>query len=144
MGSPNSKEVWDLLTLLSDKGYDINIETNGSIPLKGYDELRPNVWFTMDWKCPSSGMVDKMFSDNLSLLTEDDVLKFVVGNEDDLQEMNYIITKFEPKAQIYVSPVFGEIELEEIANYILDNSLENVRLQVQLHKLVWDPEERGV
>ncbi len=118
---------------------EVNIETNGSIPLP---EKPGNAFYTMDWKSISSGMSTAMCADNLAYLDEDDVIKFVVGNIDDLDQMARIIGTG-LRAQPFISPVFGKIEPSEIVAYILEKGLD-VRTQIQLHKVVWDPETRGV
>lgn len=138
------KEVKEqLLPALVKEDYDVNIETNGSIYI-GNVALMPNVFITMDWKSPSSGMLAQMCSDNLMLLTERDVLKFVVGSQEDLQAMLTILNGYNINARIYVSPVFGKIQMSDIVQFMKDNKLFNVHLQCQLHKIIWDPEERGV
>lgn len=130
---------------------EVNIETNGSIHLQKLPlEIRKKVIFTMDWKSPSSGMNDKMRYFNLDVLESKDVLKFVVGSMEDLDEMKEIITdclsEEEPLygCNVFVSPVFGKIELEDIAKYVIDNNLTGVRVQIQLHKVIWEPNRRGV
>lgn len=137
--------VTTLIPRLLEKQYEINIETNGSIPLWLIKKVkRDKVIFTMDWKSPSSGMNNKMLYDNLTILKEKDVLKFVVGTEEDLQEMKSIIQQNKLKCSIFVSPVFGQIELTQIVQFLKDNKLMDVRLQVQLHKIIWNVSERGV
>ena len=139
--------IWvrDLINELALEGFEVNIETNGSIPLYNTPRLR-NVFYTMDYKCSSSGVEDKMDLKNLEVLTEEDVLKFVVGSELDLSNCKYILSNYNIKAQVYISPVFGEIEPSEIVNYIKSHKtlFKNARVQVQLHKIIWNPEERGV
>lgn len=138
------KEVKEqLLPALLKEDYDINIETNGSIPLDNINKY-PNLFVTMDWKSPSSGMLRHMNSDNLNRLKCWDVLKFVVGSQEDLQAMLTILNGYNINARIYVSPVFGKIQMSDIVQFMKDNKLFNVHLQCQLHKIIWDPEERGV
>lgn len=137
------KDVIDLIKELDSYGYEIEIETSGAVDLKPIKDLKIcNCIITMDWKCPSSGMTSKMLESNLGLLDYDDVLKFVVGSEEDLQEVLKIREK--TCSNIYVSPVFGKIELKDIADFIINEGLNDVRLQLQLHKVVWDPNLRGV
>lgn len=134
-----------LIPWLLERGYDINIETNGSLSLsRCVRHKHDKLMYTMDWKSPSSGMNDHMCVDNLSLLQPKDVLKFVVGSQDDLQEMKSILCKYAPLAQIFVSPVFSAIEPVEIVEFMKDNRLQNVRIQLQLHKIIWNKDERGV
>ena len=124
------------------EGYEVNVETNGSIRLKNINNS--NLIYTMDYKSKFSGMEDRMIPSNIDILKEKDVLKFVVANKEDLDKMKEIIDIYKPKCSIFVSPVFGEIEPKEIVEYVLKHKLDNVRVQVQLHKIIWDPELRGV
>lgn len=138
--------VKDLINSLVVNGIEVNIETNGAVDLDDFWEYKYNskVIFTMDYKCASSGMEDKMKLWNLKLLQPKDVIKFVVSNYNELEKMEYILEESECKAQPYVSPVFGAIEPKELVEYVLDNNLNNVTVQVQLHKIIWNPNMRGV
>jgi len=137
--------VNDLIEELVLNGFEVNIETNGSIPLYNTPKLR-NVFYTMDYKCPSSNVEDKMDKKNLTFLDENDVLKFVVGSEQDLDATKNIIQNYPLKCQIYISPVFGKIEPVDIVNYMKEYKITfaGARVQVQLHKIIWNPDERGV
>lgn len=137
--------IGDLITELALNDFEVNIETNGSVPLYKAPKLK-NVFYTMDYKCPSSSVEDKMDLENLKFLDEDDVLKFVVGSAEDLDKTWTILDEYKPKAQVYISPVFGKIEPVEIVNYMKHHkkSFANARVQVQLHKIIWNPDERGV
>ena len=137
--------IGDLITELALNDFEVNIETNGSIPLYQAPKLK-NIFYTMDYKCPSSEVEDKMDKDNLKFLDEDDVLKFVVGSEEDLNKCCKILGQNNIKAQVYISPVFGKIEPVEIVNYMKEHKtiFKNSRVQVQLHKIIWNPDERGV
>lgn len=140
-GEPLLHDIQNFVIRLSNAGFEINIETNGAVKL--LKDRPKNLFYTMDWKCPSSGENGKMLVGNLKKLTEKDVLKFVVGNLDDLEEMNRIIGMVK-RPLIYVSPVFNEITPAEIVEYVKQNKLANVCTQVQLHKIVYRPDERGV
>ena len=140
-----------LIPELLKRGYEVNIETNGSISLVGLretilpeDTTSENLFFTMDWKCVSSHMNSKMLYENLAVLKPFDVLKFVVGSNVDLLEMYDVLQSHKVKAQPYVSPVFDEIEMEQIVDFMKTKSLKDVKLQCQLHKIIWSPEKRGV
>ena len=134
-----------LIPALLDEGFEVNIETNGSIDLSQIDRYKHDkLIFTMDWKSPSSGMKSKMLEKNLYLLQPRDVLKFVVGSDEDLNEMLNIIESYAITAQIFVSPVFGKIQMSTIVDFMKQNKLHGVRLQCQLHKIAWDPNKRGV
>lgn len=140
------KEVYEcLIPQLLEKNYDVNIETNGSVDLKCIKRKEHHkLTFTMDWKSISSGMADKMLISNLEVLTENDVLKFVVGSQEDLEQALKVIKDHKIKAQIYFSPVFGKIEMAEIVEFMKINKLYDAKLQCQLHKIVYDPNARGV
>lgn len=135
-----------LLMQLVAAGFDVNVETNGSMNIGMYKrkDLFGDLFLTMDYKGPSSGMNDRMCLQNLKYLDENDVLKFVVGTPEDLAAAKNIIETNNLKCQIYFSPIWGQITLVDIANFIMDNHLTNCRIQVQLHKLIWDPNQRGV
>ena len=134
------KDVKVLVDLLIQKGYEVNIETNGSVDITLF--LDKHTIITMDYKCASSDMEDKMLLDNISKLRKQDVLKFVVSDDNDLDTVQRIYQN--TKATVYISPVFGRIEPKQIVEYMLEHNMENCRVQVQLHKIIWNPEERGV
>ena len=138
--------VKDLIVSLVANDIEVNIETNGAVDLDEFIEFKYNskVVFTMDYKCKSSGMEEKMILSNLVFLQPKDVIKFVVSNYNEMEEMEYILEASKCKAQAYVSPVFGAIEPKELVEYVLDNGLNDVKVQVQLHKIIWEPTKRGV
>lgn len=137
------KDIGELLDELLTLGLRVEIETNGSIPLRPFIKNRRPV-FTMDYKLPSSGMEDRMYTENIALLGAEDTLKFVCGSEEDLERAAEITEKFKPGCRIYLSPVFGRIEPAEMVEFMKKRRLGQVRLQLQLHKFIWDPQERGV
>lgn len=151
-------EVVELVNQLYNHGIDVNIETNGSVSVEPIIKLRNSlspsedhgIIITLDYKCPSSGMEDDMLLSNWDLLDSGDVIKFVVGNKQDLDKMKELLTNRKsvftktPNISIFVSPVFGEIEPKTIVEYLLQNNLQDVRIQLQLHKFIWPPEMRGV
>ncbi|MDY6263301.1 MAG: radical SAM protein [Fibrobacter sp.] len=151
-------EVDDLLRALSEKGFLVNVETNGTVPCK-WRFL--GLFYTMDWKCESSGMSAKMRMENLETLGAEDVLKFVVGSVEDLEETARVVRELHQRKthgcvdgktsntmpHIFVSPVFGKLEYEKIVEWMLSEKVmvqNNARFQVQLHKVIWDPDMRGV
>lgn len=147
-GEPLLQEgMVELLELISkDESLYVEIETNGSIPLVGFNKIKRPPSFTMDYKLSSSNMEDHMNLDNLDCLTKKDTLKFVAGSTEDLEKTKYIIDKFKLKGKtnIYISPVFEKITLDYIVEFMKDNKMNGVTLQMQLHKVIWDPNERGV
>ena len=137
-GEPLTWDLAPLLDALAD--FEVDIETNGSIELPA---VADNVFFTMDWKAPSSDMSDAMCEANLARLTSRDVLKFVVGSTEDMRACAQVLASHDIAAQVFFSPVFGAIEPREIAEFLVENALD-ARLQIQLHKVVWSPDARGV
>ena len=134
-------DKFDKREMLNDRLYDFNIETNGTIIPSFH---RDNVWFTYDYKTPSSLAEESMNVDIFKVATERDLIKFVVGSPEDLDCMRRIIDQYPTAAQIYVSPVWGRIEAASIIDYMKAYNLQNVRFQLQIHKFVWDPDAKGV
>jgi len=139
------KDIDLLIETLLEKGYKINIETNGAVNIEKYLN---KCLITMDYKTPSSLMEDKMLLSNLEKLTENDVLKFVV-KDSDLNCIEEILKEYKIKSYIYISPIFNEIELPKIVEFMKEMqkkgiNTEKVRMQVQLHKIIWDPNMKGV
>jgi len=136
-GEPLIQEnIAELLAAIAGQGCKINVETNGSINIKSVPCLS-GLFFTCDYKSPSSGMSGKMFLTNISALTENDVLKFVVSNKNDLLAALEILNKYPPKCYTYLSPVYGTIAPAEIVRFMKEHKLvERVRVQLQLHKYI--------
>ena len=147
-GEPLFQEnIDEILSLLNaDIDLTVHIETNGAIDILTFKEKYPNLIFILDYKLPSSKMTNLMVLENFNHVEKTDVYKFVLGSEEDLQEAYKIITKFDlvDKCLVYFSPVFGAIELEDIVEFMKEKKLNKVRLQVQLHKIIWDPNMKGV
>ena len=137
----NGTDKFDKREMLNNSLYDFNIETNGTI-VPSFQ--RENVWFTYDYKTPSSLAEESMNVDIFKAATERDLIKFVVGSPEDLDCMRRIIDQYPTAAQIYVSPVWGQIEAVSIIDYMKAYNLQNVRFQLQIHKFVWDPDAKGV
>lgn len=134
------EDVDSLIDILTGSGFEVNIETNGSVDIERY--LQRNIIVTMDYKCPSSNMTEQMLLENLELLRKQDVLKFVVGSKQDLDCCRDIIKYTD--AQIFISPVFGKIEPKEIVEYMIEHDMQHCRIQLQMHKIIYDPNARGV
>ena len=137
----NGTDKFDKREMLNNSLYDFNIETNGTIVPSFH---RDNVWFTYDYKTPSSLAEESMNVGIFKAATERDLIKFVVGSPEDLDCMCRIIDQYPTAAQIYVSPVWGQIEAVLIIDYMKAYNLQNVRFQLQIHKFVWDPDAKGV
>ena len=128
--------------LIENKFY-VSIETNGSLDFSDFPDT-DKCMIVMDYKCPSSGQEKAMLTSNFELLNEEDVVKFVVGDKKDLEEALKVIHLYQPICKIYVSPVFGDIELVEIVDFMKEHKLNDWTLQAQLQKIAWSPETRGV
>lgn len=137
------EEVDSLIYLLKDNGFEINVETNGSVFPRIPSE-QGKLFYTMDYKCPSSGESDKMSCVAIANLAPFDVLKFVVDSRKDLDAAQEVITYTGTRARIYLSPVFGKIEPREIVEYMQEYKMHDCAVQLQLHKFIWDPNKRGV
>ena len=142
------RNVYTLLNTLVKMGIEVNIETNGSVNVLEAKSIFEGTssFITMDVKSPSSGMSDRNNLYNLSLLDEKDVVKFVVGTQEDLKYMYDVMKPFEfnPRFQWYISPVFEQIEPAEIVEYMKKERLHNAKIQLQMHKFIWDPNKKGV
>ena len=143
-------EIYSLIDRLIENEYEVNVETNGSILPKRYEysSCRGSVFYTMDYKLPSSGMQSKMSVVNMSGLCGRDVLKFVVGDKQDLYEALEVMEQLKMldicTPQVYFSPVYGKIEASEIVRYLIEQRLYDCKVQLQMHKYIWDPNTRGV
>jgi len=135
-------ECLKLMKRLCDIGYEVLIETSGSLSIKDND---PRVKIIMDLKCPSSGMEKKNLYENLQYLKSTDELKFVIGNREDYEWTVNTLKKnnLKGKCEILFSVVFGKLEPIELVNWILEDKLD-VRFQLQMHKFIWDPQTKGV
>ena len=133
-------ELIDELTKRNPQ-YDFNIETNGTI-VPSFQ--RDNVWFTYDYKMPSSLAEDSMNLDIFKIATAEDIIKFVVGSVQDLDRMDEVLKTYPTNGQIFVSPVWGNIEGAMIVDYMKAHNWQNVKLQLQIHKFIWDPGAKGV
>jgi 7-carboxy-7-deazaguanine synthase len=139
--------IMELLELLSrDKDLYVEIETNGSIDINKFSTIKNPPSFTVDYKLPSSSMEHNMNMDNFKYLTKNDTVKFVSGSIEDLEKAKNIIDEYElvEKTRVYISPVFGQISMEKIVEFMQYNKMNEVNLQVQLHKIIWEPNKRGV
>jgi 7-carboxy-7-deazaguanine synthase len=133
----------DIMTLLDMlKKYEVNIETNGSVDISGFN-LSDSHRFTMDIKVPSSLESEKMKLSNFNFLRDIDEIKFVIGSKEDYEWSKKVIDKYYQKGIITFSPVFSQIEHQTIIEWILEDKLD-VRFQLQIHKVIWNPNKRGV
>ncbi|MBK6913634.1 MAG: 7-carboxy-7-deazaguanine synthase QueE [Ignavibacteriales bacterium] len=135
-------ECLDLMKKLCESGFDVLLETSGSLPI---DSVDSRVMIIMDLKCPSSGMLKKNLYTNIRFLKKNDEVKFVIGNREDYEWSKEIISKYElkRKCRILFSVVFSTLEPVTLVNWILEDKLD-VRFQLQMHKFIWHPETKGV
>lgn len=138
--------ISSLIESLGTEGFFVEIETNGSVALDSFHTLAHRPAFTMDYKCPDSGMEKAMHTENFSLLIPDDTVKFVVSSIADLEKAREICEQYNiaQHCPIFLSPVFGRIEPKEIVEYMIEYHWNEARLQLQMHKFIWPPEQRGV
>jgi 7-carboxy-7-deazaguanine synthase len=132
----------ELLTALCDSGYEVLLETGGSLPIGGVDG---RVHRIVDVKCPGSGMEQKNLWPNLDLLTHQDEAKFVIADRNDFTWAREIESRYRLSERTHVlySPVFGMLSPTDLAGWMLEAGVKG-RLQIQLHKYLWDPQRRGV
>ena len=144
---PEIKKLIQLI-LSSDPNIRLEIETNGAVLIKDFRvENSSQLSFTMDYKLPSSGFENSMKLDNFQYLTRNDSVKFVAGSLEDLEKTKKIIEKYsliQKGITIFISPVFGKIELTKIVDFMKENNMNDVRMQIQMHKVIWHPDTRGV
>jgi 7-carboxy-7-deazaguanine synthase len=125
---------------------DIHVETNGAVHLAPFLEAirSPIVRYIMDYKLPDSGEHERMIDDNLTLLREQDELKFVIATNRDFAAAKSIVTERDIRAKVLFSPVWETMPPARLAELILSHGLTDVRLNLQMHKIIWDPGMRRV
>ncbi len=146
-------ETIKLVNRLCELDFEVNIETNGSCDIVAFRDMiehSENLFFTVDFKLPSSGEMYKMRLSNFDSLEKRDVLKLVIGSEEDLSVATGIardtVIKYGDAApHIFVGTVFGSYELRDVIDeFMKDSVLKDVQFQIQMHKIIWDPNMRGV
>ncbi len=137
------REAGDLFRSLLDRDYTVCVETGGQVSLQNLD---PRVHKIMDLKCPSSGMQQHNHYGNIEHLTRADEVKFVIGNREDFDWACDIVARYDLPSRagvVLFSPVFHVLAYDELARWILACGLP-VRMQLQLHKIIWPGVLRGV
>ncbi len=140
-------DIYGLLSLLCrDRERYVEVETNGSLPLSPFLDIPGRPSFTMDYKLPGSGMEQFMHAENLLLLDRRDTVKFVCGSREDLERALEVIEAYRltARTRVYLSPVFGQLPPAQMVEFMKERRLTDVTLQLQLHKFIWDPNQRGV
>ena len=122
-----------LLDALIDNDYKVSMETSGSIDIA---PVNSKVSIVMDIKTPSSTEEHQNRYENLSILKNKDQLKFVIASRSDFDWCTEILENHEVESEVLFSPVYESLKPVELADWILEKKL-NVRLQVQLHKILW-------
>lgn len=125
-----------LLTALCDAGFIVSLETSGAMDITAVDE---RVHIIMDLKTPDSGEVNRNRLDNIASLNKKDEIKFVLCSRQDYEWAAFKIDQYQlvdRVGSVYLSPSFGQVQAEAIAQWMLDDQL-NVKLQTQLHKTLW-------
>lgn len=160
-GEPLEQNLWDirnLLTELTQLKYHTTVETGGHKSTEffikfieeNFCEVEHRVDFCVDYKLPSSGMIGRMVDDAFSFLRFNDSVKYVVGNGDDWSAAKQHLVKLREegiKATALFSPVWGApMNVQELAKKVLaiKTNLHPIRLSLQIHKVIWGPDERGV
>ena len=134
--------VHDLFRGLLEKKYEVLLETGGHRSLKDVD---PRVHKIVDMKCPSSGMEKHNDYANILHLNSSDELKFVIGDREDFDWACDVIRRYQGRLKaggIHFSPVLGKVPFGDLAGWILSCGLP-IRLQLQLHKIIWPDIDRG-
>jgi 7-carboxy-7-deazaguanine synthase len=129
-------ECRSLLTRLCDEGYAVSLETSGAMDITGIDS---RVSVVLDLKTPGSGEVSRNLFENIPRLKQDDQVKFVICHRGDYEWARFKMQELElakKVGEILFSASHGELESRQLADWILEDELP-VRLQVQLHKLLW-------
>jgi 7-carboxy-7-deazaguanine synthase len=140
-GEPMVQEdIYKLIDALLENNFHVTIETNGSVPLQKLPNS-DDILISMDIKCPSSGMSDKMCYDNLEFLSPRDQLKFIISDRVDYLFAKKVLRENEVNAPIIMTPV-GGTNMKELADWVLRDKI-FVRVMPQLHKLIWG-DKRGV
>lgn len=142
-GEPlHQPEAFTLIERLCADGYEVLVETSGAIDITPVD---PRAHIIMDVKCPGSGMMDRMDWNNLDRIARKDEVKFVIKDRADYEFARAITErhKLAGRCPVLFSPSFGELDPRQLAEWMLADKLP-VRVQLQLHKFIWDPNMKGV
>jgi 7-carboxy-7-deazaguanine synthase len=136
-------EVLPLMTALADAGHTVLLETSGLHDISPVDR---RVHIIMDLKCPDSGECERNRWENLHPLKPTDQVKFVIASRRDFEWAEAVIreNRLDRRFIVLLSAVFGEVHPRELTEWLLASGLQQVRVQLQMHKYIWDPKARGV
>ncbi len=133
------EDLMSLLSSLSKNSYELSLETNGSMDVTPFVSME-NLLISLDIKCPSSGMHDKMLFSNIHFLRPIDQLKFVISDKKDFTYASSIISQFKPLCPVIMQSSTGK--LRDLADWVLANK-QDIRFGIQLHKLIWG-DKKGI
>ena len=133
-------QIYELAARLADAGHTVLIETGGH---RDISKLDPRVIRIMDLKCPASGECEQNLWSNLNQLRPNDEVKFVIADRGDYQWALKTIREhgLEDRAKLLISTAFGTIAASQVVGWMLEDRL-CARFQLQLHKYIWQPDER--
>jgi 7-carboxy-7-deazaguanine synthase len=135
------KEGFELVERLCNEGFEVLIETSGSIDIEPVDRRAKII---LDIKCPGSHEVEKNYWPNLEQLGPQDEIKFVIAGRADYDWARVVIEERKLAGRtILFSPVWGELDLKALAEWLLADRVP-ARLQTQLHKHIWGADVKGV
>ncbi len=139
------REAFSLITRLCDAGYEVLIETGGYVSTENVDERAKLI---LDVKCPASGEAERNHWPNLERLRADrDEIKFVIVDRTDWDYARDVIARYDLEHRahaILISPVWGQTDLQALAGLVAASGLQKVRMQMQLHKMIWGADVHGV
>ena len=134
-------EAFDLVNRLLDEGFEVLIETSGSIDVAPVDHRAKII---LDIKCPGSGEVEKNRWSNLEILRAHDEIKFVIADREDYEWARKVIAERRlDRWTVLLSPVWGEMDMKSLAEWMLQDRVP-ARFQTQLHKHIWGADVKGV
>ena len=136
------EQMPEFLSGLCERGYEVLLETGGSLPIEGID---PRVKRIVDFKPPASGMTGLIHRPNIDQLTGTDEAKFVIADRADYDWSKQLLNshRLEQRCAVLFSPAFGLMDARQLAEWIISDRLP-VRMQLQMHKFIWSPQARGV
>jgi len=132
-----------LAQALLDAGFTVLCETSGALPI---DRLPDAVIKIMDLKCPDSGEEHRNDWSNLAKLSPRDEVKFVIASRKDYEWSREVVLREKLDERVHAvlfSPVFGQVDPKDIVDWVLEDQLP-VRFQLQMHKFIWPPDQKGV
>lgn len=153
----NREQLTEFLWFLHSNRYTVDIFTNGSRPIKadGVNYLFNNITLVMDWKLPGSGEHESFLAErhiNLALLRRKDAVKLVIKNKQDMKKAEEYIERWHHSknpsehidAQVYVGVAWGEMSEADLVYWLTDKGYDWVKLNVQVHKFIFNPEARRI